>query len=159
MASASGPGARAAWHRAGVLALVVFVLDQVTKALVRSSIAVGDERHLLPGVTLVHATNSGVAFSLFSGSANVVTVLAFIGLAVLLAFFIRYRAYPLLWLPIGLITGGALGNLIDRLRAGAVTDFIKLPSWPAFNLADSAITIGVFGLILIVGRSGSTRPS
>lgn len=159
MASERGLAARAAWHRAGVLALVVFVLDQVTKALVRSSIAVGAERRLLPGVTLVHATNSGVAFSLFSGSADVVTVLAFIGLGVLLAFFIRYRSYPLLWLPIGLITGGALGNLIDRLRAGAVTDFLKLPSWPAFNVADSAITIGVLGLILIVGRSGTTNPS
>jgi signal peptidase II len=159
VASASGLSARLAWTRVAVVALVVIVLDQVSKQLVRSSLTLGAVRHLLPGLTLVHATNSGVAFSLFSGSAGAVTVLAFIGLAVLLAFFVRYRAQPLLWLPTGLITGGALGNLTDRLRDGAVTDFIKLPDWPAFNLADSAITLGVLALILILGRGGSTSPS
>ena len=114
---------------------------------------------MLPGLTLVHTTNSGVAFSLLSGSADAVTVLALIGLALLLAFFARYREHAPLWLPVGLIAGGAVGNLIDRLRDGAVTDFIKLPDWPAFNLADSAITIGVVALILILGRGAAASPS
>jgi signal peptidase II len=151
--------ATTAWSRAGVVAGIVIILDQLTKQLLRSSLAVGAERHVLPGLTLVHTTNSGVAFSLLSGSADAVTVLALIGLALLLAFFARYREHAPLWLPVGLIAGGAVGNLIDRLRDGAVTDFIKLPDWPAFNLADSAITIGVVALILILGRGAAASPS
>ena len=58
-----------------------------------------------------------------------------------------------------MIAGGALGNLIDRLRIGAVTDFIKFPDWPAFNVADSAITLGVVALVLLIGRGGSASSS
>jgi len=151
--------ARAAWWRAASVAAVVIVLDQLSKAIIRSSLAYGDQRHVLPGLQLVRATNSGVAFSLFAGSAVAVTLIAFVVLAVVLALFERYRAVPLLWLPTGMIVGGALGNLIDRVRLGAVTDFIKLPDWPAFNLADSAITLGVVALVLIVGRSGAPSSS
>ena len=65
-----------------------------------------------------------------------------------------------MWVVTGMIVGGALGNLVDRVRAGSVTDFIKLPAWPAFNLADSAITLGVIALIVILGFRGATeRPS
>lgn len=143
----------------GVGVVVVVALDQATKQLVRSSLAVGGERHILPGIELVRTTNTGVAFSLFSGSAATVTVLALLVLALLLAFFARHATQPLLWLPTGMIAGGALGNLIDRLRLGAVTDFIKLPDWPAFNIADSAITLGVIALALIIGRGGTARSS
>lgn len=155
MASAS----RAAWSRAGLVALVVIALDQITKALVRGSLGLGATRQLLPGVTLVHTTNSGVAFSLLSGSAVTVTALALVVLAVLAFYFARHGSQPLLWLATGLIAGGALGNLIDRLRVGAVTDFIKLPDWPAFNVADSAITLGVVALVLLIGRGGAASPS
>jgi signal peptidase II len=138
----------------------VIAADQLTKALVRGSLAPGDQRRLIPGVlALVHTTNTGVAFSAFSGNAAVVTLLALVVLAALLGFFARYSHQPLLWLAVGLIAGGALGNLIDRLRAGAVTDFIKLPDWPAFNLADSAITIGVVALVLLIGRGGAKSAS
>jgi len=138
---------------------VVIALDQITKALIRSSIALGATRHLLLGVTLDHTTNSGVAFSLLSGSAVTVTVLALIVLVVLIYYFARHSSQTLLWLPTGMIAGGALGNLIDRLRIGAVTDFIKFPDWPAFNVADSAITLGVVALVLLIGRGGSASSS
>jgi signal peptidase II len=65
-----------------------------------------------------------------------------------------------MWLPCGLIVGGALGNLLDRLREGVVTDFIKLPDWPAFNVADAAITIGVLALVWVASRGGTAaRPA
>ena len=137
----------------------MIALDQITKALIRSSIALRATRHLLLGVTLDHTTNSGVAFSLLSGSAVTVTVLALIVLVVLIYYFARHSSQTLLWLPTGMIAGGALGNLIDRLRIGAVTDFIKFPDWPAFNVADSAITLGVVALVLLIGRGGSASSS
>jgi signal peptidase II len=150
---------RAAWSRAVLVGAVVIALDQLTKALIRSSIALGGTRHLWLGVKLVHTTNSGVAFSLLSGSAVTVTVLALVVLAVLVSYFARNSSQPLLWVPTGLVAGGALGNLIDRLRIGAVTDFIKFPDWPAFNVADSAITIGVVILVLMIGRGGNRSSS
>jgi signal peptidase II len=150
---------RAAWSRAVLVAGVVIALDQITKALIRSSIALRATRHLLLGVTLDHTTNSGVAFSLLSGSAVTVTVLALIVLVVLICYFARHSSQTLLWLPTGMIAGGALGNLIDRLRIGAVTDFIKFPDWPAFNVADTAITLGVVALVLLIGRGGSASSS
>jgi signal peptidase II len=153
------PGGRAA-RRAAAVAVVVLVADQLTKALVRSSIALGDSRHLLPGVALVHAQNSGVAFSLFTGSDVGVAVVAAVIVAAVIAYFARHRQQRWMWLACGLIVGGALGNLVDRLRAGMVTDFIKLPDWPAFNLADASITLGVLTLLWVVGRGGAAaRPA
>ena len=154
MSSVRAPAA--AWRRAAAVAALVVAADQLTKALVRGSLAEGAQRRVVPGVlTLVHTTNTGVAFSALSGSTLLVTLLALAVLAGLFAFFARHARRPLLWLAVGLVAGGALGNLIDRLRAGAVTDFIKLPDWPAFNLADSAITIGVVALVLLIGRGGA----
>jgi signal peptidase II len=150
----------AAWGRAGVVAGVVLIGDQLTKQLVRGSIALGESRHLLPGVTLVHAQNSGVAFSLLTGDGAGVIVVTLVVVAALLTFFARQRERRWMWLATGLIVGGALGNLVDRVREGVVTDFIKLPGWPAFNLADTAITLGVVTLFLLVGRGGAnTRPA
>ena len=87
-----------------------------------------------------------------------VVVLA--ALAGLIAWFVLHASRPLVWLPTGLLLGGALGNVVDRVRVGAVTDFVKLPAWPAFNLADTAITFGVLALLLVLERgSGADRPS
>jgi signal peptidase II len=153
------PAGRAS-TRAAVVAAVVLGADQLTKELVRSSIALGDSRHLVPGVTLIHAQNSGVAFSLFSGSEVGVVVVSAIVLAAVLSYFVRHRERRWMWLACGLIVGGALGNLVDRLRVGMVTDFIKLPDWPAFNLADTSITLGVLTLLWVVGRGGvAARPA
>jgi signal peptidase II len=145
--------------RAVLVAMVVLGLDQLTKHLVRTSIGPGDVRKLFPGIQLVHVRNTGVAFSLFSGGGPLVLVLTVAALALLLGYFALRPSRPWLWLPTGLLIGGALGNLVDRLAHGAVTDFIQFSFWtgfPAFNVADAAITVGVFTLLLVLegGRGG-----
>ncbi len=133
----------------GVLALVV-LLDRLTKHLVVTGIAVGDVHKFLPGVSLVHVRNDGVAFGLLSGGGAIVLVVTLVALAALVAYFLWRPERPLLWLPTGMLIGGAVGNLIDRLAGGSVTDFIKLPLWPAFNLADTSITLGVLALLYVL---------
>jgi signal peptidase II len=143
-------GSAGAWGRAALVAAAVVALDQVVKALVRGSVEVGERRDLVAFLDLVHVRNRGVAFSALEGqTALVVTVIA-VAMAALLWYFARHAGRPLMWLPTGLLVGGAVGNLVDRIRLGAVTDFLKLPSWPAFNVADMAITVGVVGLLVVV---------
>ena len=101
-------------------------------------------------MTLVHVRNTGVAFSLFSSGGTLVLVFTLIALAVLITYFVRRPEKPWLWLPVGMLIGGAIGNLIDRIANGAVTDFIKLPHWPAFNVADMSITFGVLVLLWVL---------
>jgi signal peptidase II len=139
-----------AFARAGAVIVAVLALDQLTKHFVRSDIAVGQVNKILPGVKFVHVRNTGVAFGAFSGGGAIVLVFTFVALALLLGYFAMRPERPWLWLPAGLLTGGAVGNLLDRLINGAVTDFIKLPAWPAFNLADMAITLGVLALLYVL---------
>lgn len=141
-----------AWARAALVMVAVIALDQGTKALVRSSVAIGDRDGVFPGVEIVHVRNEGVAFSRFSGGGTVVAVIVGAALLALVAYFVTHLDKPLVWLPTGMLLGGALGNVIDRLRDGAVTDFIKLPGWPAFNVADIAITFGVLVLLYVTER-------
>ena len=141
-----------AWGRVALVAAGVVALDQATKALVRSRIAEGDRVHVVPGIELVHTRNSGVAFGALSGGGGIVTVVVGIALVALLGYFATHVQRPLFWLPTGMLLGGALGNVIDRLRDGAVTDFIKLPGWPAFNVADISITFGVLVLLYVTER-------
>jgi signal peptidase II len=140
--------------RAAAVAAVVVGLDQLTKHLIADQISPGAVHKFLPGIKLVHDRNTGVAFSLFSGGGTLVLVLTLIALAVLVGYLVMRPDRPWLWLPTGMLVGGAIGNLIDRLASGAVTDFIKLPDWPAFNVADMSITFGVAILVLVleVGR-------
>jgi signal peptidase II len=133
-----------------MLTVAVLILDRITKHLVVTGIAVGDVHKFMPAINLVHVRNSGVAFGFFSGGGALVLVLTLIALGALVTFFILRPRRPLLWLPTGLVVGGAVGNLIDRVSSGSVTDFIKLPLWPAFNLADTAITIGVLSLLYVL---------
>jgi len=139
-----------AFARAGLVAALVVGLDQVTKHTIAAGIADGQTRNFIPGVKLVHVRNTGVAFSLFSEGGALVLVFTVLVLALLVAYLARRPDRPLLWLPTGMLVGGALGNLIDRLASGAVTDFIKLPAWPAFNVADMAITFGVLVLVWVL---------
>jgi signal peptidase II len=136
--------------RAGALALVVVAADQATKALVRADVELGSRDGVLPGVEIVHVRNRGVAFGLFSDGGLLLVVIGVASVAALLVFFALHSRRPLVWLPTGLLLGGAAGNLIDRLRQGFVTDFIDLPFWPAFNLADTCITIGVLSLLYVL---------
>jgi signal peptidase II len=136
--------------RAALVAAVTVAADQAAKALVRATIERGDEVNLILGVKLANVRNRGIAFGLFSGGGAVLVIFAVAALTALLVFFARHQGRPLVWLPTGLLIGGAAGNLIDRLREGAVTDFIDLPAWPAFNLADMAITFGVLTLLYVL---------
>jgi signal peptidase II len=140
-----GPGGRAA-----LVAAVTVAADQAVKALVRTTIERGGEVDLLLGVQLVNVRNRGIAFGMFSGGGVLLVLFALAALAALLVFFARHRDRPLVWLPTGLLIGGATGNLIDRTREGAVTDFLDLPAWPAFNVADVAITFGVLTLLYVL---------
>jgi signal peptidase II len=142
----------APWLRALAVTVVVVALDQATKAIVRSSVEIGDRDGVFPGVEIVHVRNEGVAFSRFSGGGTIVTVIVAAALVALLAYFVTHLNKPLVWLPTGMLLGGALGNIIDRVRDGAVTDFIKLPAWPAFNVADVSITFGVLVLLYVTER-------
>jgi signal peptidase II len=142
----------APWLRAAAVAAAVIVLDQATKALVRHNVAQGDSDGVFPGVQIVHVRNEGVAFSRFSGGGTVVAVIVGAALLALVAYFVTHLDKPLVWLPTGMLLGGALGNVIDRVRYGAVTDFIKLPGWPAFNVADISITFGVLVLLYVTER-------
>ena len=136
--------------RAALVAAGVLLLDQLTKAIVRSEIARGERVDVLPGIDLINTRNRGVAFGLFSEGGALLAIVAAVALAALLAFFLRHIERPLVWLPTGLLIGGALGNLLDRVREGSVTDFVDLPAWPAFNVADMAITFGVLTLVYVL---------
>jgi signal peptidase II len=145
--------------RAGLVLAVVVALDQLTKALVRGGIEIGDEDSILPGVSLVHVRNSGVAFGAFSGGGLIVVALVAAALGALLFYFFTHLDKRLVWLPTGLLLGGSIGNIIDRVRDGAVTDFVKLPAWPAFNVADVSITFGVLVLLWVIEQQdGSDGP-
>ena len=136
--------------RAAALAAVVVVADQITKTLVRHNVTLGSRDGLLPGVELVHVRNRGVAFGLLVDGGIVLIVVGVAAVSALLIFFATHSRRPLVWLPTGLLLGGAAGNLIDRLRQGFVTDFIDPVLWPAFNVADSCITLGVLSLLYVL---------
>lgn len=143
-----------AWVRAGLVLIAVIAADQLSKRAIEHSIVPGEERKLLPGIELVDTRNHGVAFGFLPGNHIAVTILIAVALLLLLAYFARHTALALLWLPTGMLLGGALGNILDRLRHGSVTDFVKLPlGWPPFNLADTAITLGILILFLLIDHA------
>ena len=136
--------------RAAVTAAIVVALDQASKQLANSGIERGDEVDVFPGLMLTNTRNTGVAFGALQGAGLLVAVLIGLSLALLVAYFVVNRDVPWLWLPVGLLLGGAAGNLLDRAREGAVIDFIDPVAWPAFNLADACIVVGVFALLWVV---------
>ena len=148
-----------AWLLAIVVLAAVVGLDQLSKHAVEHSIVPGEERRLLPGIQLVDTRNHGVAFGFLPGSHVGVTVLIGVALLVLLIYFALHATRRFMWLPTGMLIGGALGNILDRLRDGSVTDFIKLPlGWPLFNLADASITLGILILFLLIDSPRRTTP-
>jgi signal peptidase II len=138
----------AGWRRALLVCGVVVLLDQIANAIVVSSLSVGEHESIVLGFTLTNTPNSGLAFGIGQGEGFVLAVTV-VALVLVLLWFAFDPTRPGLWLAVGLLVGGALGNLADRVRMDAVTDFIDPPLWPAFNLADVAITLGALGLILI----------
>ncbi|MGH2761769.1 MAG: signal peptidase II [Thermoleophilaceae bacterium] len=139
---------------------VVVAVDQATKQLAVSNVGRGEKVDVFFGLDLTNTRNTGVAFGAFQDGGTVVTVLIGLSLTLLLGYFAANRDRPWLWLPVGLLLGGALGNLADRARIGAVIDFIDPVAWPAFNVADSCIVIGVLVLLYVVeGRGRRARSS
>ena len=146
-------GAVRAWTLASLVMIGVVVLDQLTKALVRSTLDRGESHTVIPGlIRIVDVRNDGVAFGVLAGGGALVTIVIAAALGALVFYFATHADRPLAWLPTGMLLGGALGNIIDRVRDGAVTDFVKLPHWPAFNVADISITLGVLVLLYVLER-------
>ena len=145
-----------------LVALLIVIADQLSKIWIRTNLAVGQSIPEVGIPRLTHISNTGAAFGLFQGLTFLLTIASFIGVAILLSYALFfYRRFPLLdnwlaWTGLGLILGGTVGNLIDRLRFGYVTDFIDFSFWPAFNLADSSVVVGVIifaGALLSMART------
>ncbi len=143
----SGAEARA-WRLAGALCGIVVVLDQVAKAIVEDHLVPAQHVDLIGPLGLTLAHNQGVAFGLARGGGAALVALTVGALLFVGALFARNPTRPWMWVAVGLLAGGALGNLADRIRADAVTDYVDFLSWPPFNLADVAITLGVAILAL-----------
>jgi signal peptidase II len=138
-----------AWSLAGILCAVIVAGDQAAKARIEADLIPGEVVDVLGPLKLTLAHNTGVAFGL-AGGAGIGLVLVTLGALVLIGYlFSRKPERPWMWVAVGLLAGGALGNLVDRIRADAVTDYVDLGSWPPFNLADVAITSGVLLLVLL----------
>ena len=140
---------QAALARATAVVALTVLADQVTKAIAVASLDRGEHVNVFLGLDMTYVRNEGVAFGALSGGGPLLVTLITLALAGLVAYFVANSNVPLLWLPVGLILGGALGNLADRARDGAVVDFIDPIAWPAFNLADAAIVVGVLGLVYV----------
>ncbi len=132
-----------------LIAILVVVGDQFSKSWIRSNLAIGQSLPEGGFFRLTHIHNTGAAFGLFQGHSFPLTIAAFVGVAILLVYaFFVCRRFPFLnnmltKAALGSILGGTVGNLIDRLRFGYITDFIGVGIWPPFNVADSSITVGV----------------
>ena len=142
------------WYKDWVfysIAIVVFILDQISKEVIRRQLPLYGSWPEDGFLRIVHGLNTGSAFGLFSGFTNLLIIASIVGIGVVLYYFQR-QEITVIWyrLSIGLIVGGALGNLVDRLKDGAVVDFISVGWWPAFNVADSSISVGMVLLVLIL---------
>ena len=153
---AAGP---AQWLSLLLVAAAAVAADQVTKQLVARTLALGDSVELAGPFSIHHVHNSGIAFGLFSSATSVVIALTGIAVGCLVLFFARSgRRHPLLPVALGLVLGGSVSNLLDRVRLGYVTDFLDLAYWPSFNLADTFIVVGVGLLFLSFVAADRTSP-
>ena len=136
------------WLSLGAIVLAALVADQVTKHIVASNLSLGEGLPVVGPFSIRHVQNSGIAFGLFSNATAGVIVVTAIAVAWMLVYFARSGGrHPVLPVALGLVIGGSVSNLADRVRLGFVTDFLDFRYWPAFNLADSFIVIGV-GILL-----------
>lgn len=144
------------WISLIAVAAAAVVADQLTKMIVSSTLALGEEVHVVGPLSIHHVQNSGIAFGLFPTATEVVIFLTGVAVAWMLVFFARSGSrHPILPVALGLLLGGSISNLLDRVRLGHVTDFLDLRYWPAFNLADTFIVAGVavlIGALLLADR-------
>ena len=146
------------WLALGAVVGSAVLADQVTKQLVTGRLALGDEVVIAGPVSIHHVQNSGIAFGLFPRATGIVIALTAIVVLWMVAFFARSGGrHPVLPVGLGLVIGGSLSNLVDRVRLGHVTDFLDVSVWPAFNLADCFIVVGV-GLLLAALVAADREP-
>ena len=149
---------RPQWIALGLVVGAAILADQVTKHIVSSQLALDDSIHVLGPFSIHHVQNSGIAFGLFANATALVTALTVVAVGWMLVFFARSGArHPVLPVALGLLIGGSASNLVDRIRLGHVTDFLDFRYWPAFNLADSFIVIGV-GILLLALAAADREP-
>ena len=151
ISSAERSLAAGTWHWTSLLVVAgaTVVADQVTKHIVSSQLAMNESVSVAGPLSIHHVRNSGIAFGLFASRTSAVILLTTLAVGAMLVFFARSaQRHPLLPVALGLVLGGSLSNLADRVRLGYVTDFIDFHRWPAFNLADTFIVVGVALLFL-----------
>jgi signal peptidase II len=147
-----------AWCLAGALGALVIAADQAAKAAIEAHLVPGEDVDVLGPLGLTLSHNRGVAFGLAGGAGAPLIAITLAALVVVVYLFARNPGRPGMWVATGLLAGGAIGNLADRVRADAVTDFVDLPPWPPFNLADVAITAGILLLVLLYLRDAEREP-
>jgi signal peptidase II len=145
------------WLGLGAVAGAAVLADQVTKRIVAGTLDLGETKHVAGPLDLHHVQNSGIAFGLFPDATTVVIVVTSMVIAWLLVVFARSGArHPVMPVGLGLVVGGSVSNLADRIRLGHVNDFLDFDFWPAFNLADTFIVVGV--ALLLGAAVISDRP-
>jgi len=146
----------AQWAILLVVAGMAVFADQLTKQVVGRTLALGESVDIIGPFTVHHVQNSGIAFGLFGSRTEIVIAVTTIAVGAMLVFFARSgRRHPVLPVALGLVLGGSVANLVDRVRLGHVTDFLDLAAWPAFNLADTFIVVGVgilFAALVLADR-------
>jgi signal peptidase II len=151
----------AQWLSLLAVAGTALFADQLTKQIIARTLAVGEKIDIVGPFSIRHVENSGIAFGFFSSRTTVVIAVTSIAVAWMLWFFARSaRRHPVLPVALGLVLGGSVANLVDRIRLGHVTDFLDLEAWPAFNLADTFIVVGVavlFGALVLADRPRRTH--
>jgi len=152
----------AQWLALLAVAAAAIVADQLTKQVIARTLTVGESVDIVGPFSIHHVENSGIAFGLFSSRTTFVIAITAIAVGWMVWFFARSgRRHPVLPVALGFVLGGSIANLIDRVRLGHVTDFLDLEAWPAFNLADTFIVVGVavlFGTLVLADRRNADAP-
>lgn len=135
-----------------LLASIVFILDRITKIIAVSTMSYGQSVNVLPNIfNITLVLNNGTAFGLMKGQNAILAVFTAVAVVLIVIYVVTHKGLGLaVSLALGLILGGALGNLLDRIKFGYVVDFLDFRVWPVFNIADSAITVGMLILVVIL---------
>lgn len=149
---------RLKWALGGTIAALALAADLLSKRLVLATLLPQERHEILPFLALQRTSNRGVAFGLLSGRTGLILGAAAVSFLVILLYFLLEPRPVLGGLAGGLLVGGSLGNFVERLAAGSVTDFLKLPHWPTFNLADCFILAGVALVAVGLFLPGPQRP-
>jgi signal peptidase II len=146
------------WAGMAAVASAAVVADQVTKHVIEQHVDLYETHRVLPFLSITHVQNRGIAFGIFPGRLEIVSLLTAVAVVWMLVHFARSGSRHVLFpVALGLLVGGSISNLADRILSGWVTDFIHLSHWPTFNLADTFIVVGVLmllaGLVRLDGRA------